>query len=155
MIGPTATADFAYDPFNRLTAVTDPNGVTTETQYDALDRVRKVIQRAGTLAIDFNPGDPPQAGDLVTESVYNVFGDLFRTILPELNVIEYGYDAAGRLETIARRPDTASPIAAVVTWVSRRPAMTRRSDLTIPMVPPLRDIRPMVPPISKAMINST
>ena len=111
MIGPTATTDFAYDAFNRRTAVTDPNGVTTETQYDDLDRVRKVIERAGTLGVDFNPGDPPQAGDLVTESVYNVFGDLFRTILPKLNVIEYGYDAAGRLESIARKPNAASPAA--------------------------------------------
>ena len=105
------TTSFAYDPFNRRIAVTDPNGVATETQYDDLDRVRKVIQRAGTLGVGFNLGDAPQAGDLVTESVYNVFGDLFRTILPKLNVIEYGYDAAGRLESIARKPGAASPAA--------------------------------------------
>ena len=33
----------------------------------------------------------------MTTYQYNVFGDLFRTVLPRGNVIEYGYDAAGRL----------------------------------------------------------
>ncbi len=45
------------------------------------------------------------AEDLVTEYRYNVFGDLFQTVLPEGNVIEYGYDAAGRLVSIERKPD--------------------------------------------------
>ena len=35
LIGATA---FAYDPFNRRTAVTDPNGVTTRTGDDPRDR---------------------------------------------------------------------------------------------------------------------
>ena len=90
LIGATT---FAYDAFNRRTGVTDPNGVVTETQYDALDRVRFVTQLGATMA-----------GDLVTEYRYNVFGDLSQTILPEGNVIEYGYDAAGRLTTISRGP---------------------------------------------------
>lgn len=94
-----------YDPFNRRTIVTDANGVTTETIYDALDRVRYIIERSdGSI-----PGTwPPQAADLVTEHVYDGYGDLVRTILPRENVIEYGYDHAGRLETIERKPDAAT-----------------------------------------------
>ncbi len=91
------TTTFGYDAFNRRTSVTDPNGVVTETQYDALDRVRFVIRQGAT-----------PAEDLVTEHRYDVFGDLFQTVLPEGNVIEYGYDAAGRLESIERKPDDTS-----------------------------------------------
>ncbi len=85
---------FGNDPFNRRTSVTDPNGVITETQFDALDRVRFIIQRGAT------PAD-----DLVTERRYNVFGDLFQTVMPRDNVIEYGYDGAGRLVSIERKAD--------------------------------------------------
>ncbi len=91
LIGATT---FGNDPFNRRTSETDPNGVLTETQFDALDRLRFIIQR-GAMPAD----------DLVTEYRYNVFGDLFQTILPEGNVIEYIYDAAGRLTSIERKAD--------------------------------------------------
>ena len=91
LIGSTT---YDHDAFNRRTSMTDPNGVVTETEYDALDRVTQIIQRGATLA-----------EDLVTEHRYNVFGDLFQTMLPEGNVIEYGYDAAGRLEWIERKAD--------------------------------------------------
>jgi len=74
------TTVFGYDPLNRRTSVTDPNGVTTETMYDALYRVRFVIQKGAS---------PTE--DLVTEHRYTVFGDLFQTVLPEGNVIEYSY----------------------------------------------------------------
>ena len=87
-----------HDPFNRLTSVTDPNGVETVTAYDALNRVTSVTRKGATAA-----------EDLVTVYQYNAFGDLFRTILPRGNVIEYGYDAAGRLTSIERKPDASSP----------------------------------------------
>jgi len=90
------TTTLGYDAFNRQNSVTDPNGVTTETVYDALGRVRFTIQRGAT-----------PAEDLVTEHRYNVFGDLFQQILPRSNVIEYLYDAAGRLVSIERKPDAA------------------------------------------------
>ncbi len=88
---------FGYDPFNRRTEVTDPNGVTTKTTYDDLNRVTSVIQ-------GFGSGD-----ELVTSHTYTQFGDLFRTTLPRGNLIEYGYDATGRLESIERKPDATTP----------------------------------------------
>jgi YD repeat-containing protein len=91
------TTTFAYDPFNRRTGITDVNGVLTETEYDALDRVRFVRQRGASVA-----------EDLVTEYRYNTFGDLFQMIYPEGN-------AAGRLMSMERKADDQPT-------TSRRPA---------------------------------
>ncbi len=85
---------FGYDPFNRRTSVTDPNGVASETQYDPLNRVLFSIQKGAVMA-----------EDLITEQRYTVFGDLFQTVLPRGNVLEYGYDPTGRLVSIERKPD--------------------------------------------------
>ncbi len=92
------TTTFGYDPFNRRTSVTDPNGLETTTAYDGLDRVTEVRQ--------VGPATP--ADDLVTADAYTTFGDLFRTTLPNGKIIEYGYDAAGRLTSIERRPDATT-----------------------------------------------
>jgi RHS repeat-associated protein len=91
-------SSFSYDPFNRRTAETDPNGVRTLTSYDDLDRVTAVTQEGGT-----------PAESLTTRHEHNVFGDLVRTILPRGNIIEYGYDAAGRLISIEKKPDRTTP----------------------------------------------
>ncbi len=88
---------FGYDAFNRRTRTTDVNGVAAEMTYDNLDRVTSVIQKGATAE-----------DDLVTVHVYNVLGDLFRTILPVGNLIEYGYDHAGRLISRERRPDEST-----------------------------------------------
>ena len=94
LIGATT---FGYDPFNRRTTVTDPNGVVTETEYDDLDRVTRIIERG--------PDAMTETDDLVTERRYTTFGDLFQVILPEGNVIEHAYDHAGRLIAIERKAD--------------------------------------------------
>ena len=88
------TTSYGHDALNRRTMVIDPNGVVTETEYDALDRVTRITQLGATMA-----------EDLVTEHRYNVFGDLSQTVFPEANVIEYGYDSAGRLISIERKAD--------------------------------------------------
>ncbi|MEM7356355.1 MAG: hypothetical protein AAF657_36400, partial [Acidobacteriota bacterium] len=96
---------FTWTPFNRQGTTTDPNGVLTERQYDALDRLRFVIQRAaGSL-----PGTPFGPDDLVTENLYNPFGDLETPILPRGNRIVYSYDLAGRLEAIERQDAAGTP----------------------------------------------
>jgi RHS repeat-associated protein len=91
------TTTFGYDGLNRRTTVTDPNSVQTLTVFDNLSRVTSVT-RKGATALE----------DLVTTYQYNIFGDLFRTILPQGNLTEYGYDAAGRLVSIERRPDATT-----------------------------------------------
>jgi RHS repeat-associated protein len=103
VIGATS---FEYDAFNRASLVTDPNGVMTETRYDEMGRVRYVRQ----LAAGSSPGGSPPfpAADLVTEHVYDEYEDLLRTILPEGNVVEYGHDGAGRMTSVARKPDAAT-----------------------------------------------
>ncbi len=98
------TTTFEHDALNRRTAEIDPNGTRTETVYDALDRVR--IVRVCNVAVPSTACSG--AATLVTEHVYDVYGDLLRTILPRGNVIEYGYDGVGRLVRMERKPDTAS-----------------------------------------------
>lgn len=89
---------FEIDGWNRRTRVVDPNGVGTTTVLDDLNRVRSVRQEGS--------GATP---DLITTSTYNGFGDLIRMTLPRGNVIEYGYDAVGRLTSVERKPDEATP----------------------------------------------
>ncbi len=92
------TTVFGLDPFNRMASTTDPNGLVTETAYDALDRpIRRTLKGA------------VPADDLTTTTTYTVFGDPHRTTLPEGNVIERGYDSAGRLISVERKPDAATP----------------------------------------------
>jgi RHS repeat-associated protein len=88
---------FGYDGLNRRTSVIDPNDVETRTTYDSLDRLTTVVHKGATAA-----------GDLTTTYAYDTFGDLFRVTLPRGNIVEYGYDPAGRLVSIERRPDTTN-----------------------------------------------
>jgi RHS repeat-associated protein len=97
---PIGTSTYAYDGFNRRTSVTDPNGVVTETVYDALDRATTVTVRGAVVA-----------EDLVTRHFYNAFKDLFCTVLPRGNAIEYAYDTAGRMITTTHGTAVASPSA--------------------------------------------
>ncbi len=87
----------SYDAFNRVVSMTDPNALTTEMTYDGLDRELTTTRRGAT-----------PAEDIVTTNVYNALGDLFRVILPRGNVLEYGYDAAGRMLSMERKPDAAT-----------------------------------------------
>ena len=89
---------FGYDGFNHRASVTDPNGVVTTTAFDTLDRITATTQ----------VGASSPTGDLVTSRSYDVFGSLFRTTLPEGNLIEHGYDGAGRLISIERRPNAST-----------------------------------------------
>lgn len=95
VIGATA---FGYDGLNHRTSVTDPNSVVTTTAFDALDRVTAVTQVGASSPTD----------DLVTSRSYTVLGDLFRTTLPQGNLVEYGYDSAGRLISVERKPNATT-----------------------------------------------
>ncbi len=91
------TTSFGYDPFNRQTSMTDPNGVVTRIAFDELDRVTSVTVEGAT------PAD-----HLVTTYTYTPMGDLHRVILPKGNVLEYSYDHAGRQTSIERKPGDLS-----------------------------------------------
>ncbi|MEM9291576.1 MAG: RHS repeat-associated core domain-containing protein [Acidobacteriota bacterium] len=92
------TTTFAYDPFNRRTATTDVNGVTSAVAYDLGDRMTFSTQEGATAA-----------EDLITEHRYDEFGQLHQTLLPRGNVIEYAYDSAGRLIHVERKAGAATP----------------------------------------------
>jgi len=87
---------FQYDAFNRVTDVTDVNGMRTHTTYDALNRVLTVTQGFGS----------PQS--LITTYSYNTLGDLVCVQLPAGNALAYAYDGAGRLTDMARQASCAA-----------------------------------------------
>jgi YD repeat-containing protein len=72
------TTTYGYDPFNRRTSVTDPNGLVTKTSYDEFDRVTEVRQE----------GANPPVDDLMATYRYTPFRDLFQIELPRGNLIE-------------------------------------------------------------------
>jgi YD repeat-containing protein len=86
-----AATTFAYDALNRLTDVTDPNGMDTHTTYDPLNRILSVTQGFGT------------AQPLTTTYAYSTLGDLACVQLAAGNAIAYAYDFAGRLISMARQ----------------------------------------------------
>jgi RHS repeat-associated protein len=91
-----AATSFQYDALNRLTDVTDVNGMRTNTTYDPLNRVLTVTQ-------GFGSGQP-----LTTTYNYNTLGDLVCVQLPAGNALAYVYDGAGRLVSMARQASCAA-----------------------------------------------
>ncbi len=81
----------SHDAFNRLTSLTDANGVVTKASYDPLDRQTSVTRKGATAA-----------EDLVTEYRYSVFGEAEELVLPKGNRVRLGRDGAGRLTTVER-----------------------------------------------------
>ncbi len=96
---------FTYRPFNQVATVTDVRGLVTESFYDEMNKPSKVAVRG--------PDNGTETDDLITLSLYNVFGDLFCVKLPAGNGIEYGYDGAGRLNQVIRGRAVANPTRAL------------------------------------------
>jgi RHS repeat-associated protein len=79
-----ATTSYAYDPAGNLTSFTDPRENTTELSYDELGRLTSIDQPLGKT----------------TTFTYDEVGNrLTRTTAA--GTLEYGYDAADRLEDIS------------------------------------------------------
>ncbi len=97
------TTTYSYTAFNQVSSLSRENHPSPEvevTTYDAMNRPIE-IRRLGDLPAD----------DLVTEHFYNVFGDLFCTVLPRGNAIQYLYDPAGRLIEERRGTPVSIPSA--------------------------------------------
>jgi YD repeat-containing protein len=73
----SAPTQLGHDPFNRRSRITDPNGVTTETEYDSMGRVSRIIQRSDDSTLP----TPPSAADLVTTYLYPPVALGIRSIL--------------------------------------------------------------------------
>jgi RHS repeat-associated protein len=87
------TTTYVYDDASRLIQTIAPDGVITQTAYDAASRVI-----ATTLDPDDGVGDPEL--NLETISTYYPNGALWTTTDPEGHVTERLYDRAGRLDTV-------------------------------------------------------
>jgi len=118
---------FTYDSFNRLTKVTnpdnsftlfdydnntnrtgmvDPEGISTQYEYDGLNRLVRVVQAAGTAdeaITDYeydahdNLVSVSDAENKVTAYGYDDFGRLVETLSPDTGLTTYSYDEAGNL----------------------------------------------------------
>jgi len=95
-----------YDVFAHALTVTDPNGVKTQSTYDALGRLAtsttKAVSGCDTSA------DPLCATDLVRQTTYQVtVGPMQSSILPAGGSTVYGYDSRSRVASVSRGPSAS------------------------------------------------
>ena len=74
---------FTYVPPSRLTSVTDPNGNTTQYQYD---------QNGDILATEYADGT-------IESLAYNPIGEITQSNDGDKNVINYTYNSSGQVLT--------------------------------------------------------
>jgi YD repeat-containing protein len=95
--------EYQYDNAGNVFSIRDPEGHTTEYEYDAFNRIKKVKQ---TLP-------PPQVGtepiDVITRYAYDKHGNLWKITDAEGNTTFYTHDDMGRVvETISPDAGTTS-----------------------------------------------
>jgi RHS repeat-associated protein len=92
----------AFDAFDNTKRTIDANGVATEYEFDLIGRPTGTTTKA--VAGCDTTADPLCATDLVTTRTYDpaVGGPLLRETSATGGVVEYGYDARGRVQTISR-----------------------------------------------------
>jgi len=96
-----------YDVFGNAGRIVDPNGVATETTFDALGRPL-ITTLKGVSGCD-TAADPLCATDLVTSRTYSqITGPLTSQLDANGNVVTYEYDTRGRLTAIARGASTSA-----------------------------------------------
>ncbi|MGC9083918.1 MAG: DUF6531 domain-containing protein, partial [Anaerolineae bacterium] len=85
------TTRYAYDPAGNLVKVTDPNGIATGYEYDALNRLTAEIRNC-------RPGEPPGPDvNVVTRYEYDRVGNLVKRTDPNGHATRLVYDGLNRL----------------------------------------------------------
>ena len=98
----TPTTTYTYDANGNLLSTTDPDGDTTWTVYDALNRVVRSLSC---------PGQRPQRHALVTTTTYDAVGNVLSVTDPDGNVTSYVYDRLNRqVEVINPLRNTSSTV---------------------------------------------
>ena len=96
-----------YDVFGNATRVVEPNGVATESAFNALGRLASTTIK-GVAGCD-TTADPLCATDLTTTRTYTAAGRMATEQLPGGGTTVYTYDSRGRVATLSRGP-TASDL---------------------------------------------
>lgn len=96
---------YTYDANGNEKALTDSLGHTTRSDYDALDRLKSVIDPAlGVVGYSYDARDNLRTvtdpRNLVTRYGYSGFDELTRLESPDTGVTQYQYDAAGNLTNL-------------------------------------------------------
>ena len=102
-----------YDAFGNARRIVDPNGIVTETTYDALGRLL-------TSTLKGVPGcntgaDALCATDLVSTRTYNGAGPLVTETRPQGGVTVYEYDGRARVVKVSRGPSATSLLERIET----------------------------------------
>ncbi|WP_431256767.1 hypothetical protein ACQ86G_18955 [Roseateles chitinivorans] len=144
-IRPAATAKdqrnwTIYDQAGRPTRTVDNAGFVTETRYDGTGRVVGTVRYATAIDLTVFATTPTAANatpaanadnDRVTRTFYSTEGRLLGELDGEGFLVEYRYDAAGRLAARVRYADpTASAQRATGTLAQLRPAAASPKDQT-------------------------
>lgn len=93
--------DLRYDNNGNLLTRTDRHGSVTQYEYDAQDRVKKMVAPDGGVT-DFVYDDRGRLKDVYdprrvrTSFTYNAIGDMLTSTSPDTGLIQYWYDIGGR-----------------------------------------------------------
>ncbi len=90
---------YLYDAEDRLVATVQPDGMVSETRYDAIGKEAKALRwksEADYLASFGVAGVRDDAAARVTAMEYDSRGNLVRTTFPDASTEEQGYDAENR-----------------------------------------------------------
>ena len=104
VFGATHTVSYAYDPANRLTTLTYPDGSTIGRQYTSRNQLSRVSGGAATVAsFTYDAGErliTTQLGNGLSESrTYGTDNLLASTVTPGIADFEYAYDHNKRKRT--------------------------------------------------------
>ncbi|HEX8029263.1 MAG TPA: LysM peptidoglycan-binding domain-containing protein [Vicinamibacterales bacterium] len=128
-----------YDPAGRPIKTVDGAGFVTETRYDGADRVVGTVRYAKAIdlvafaasPVSANASPQSDVNDRVTRRLYSTEGRLLGELDAEGYLVEYRYDAAGRLTSSVRYADPTDSTQRVAgTLAQLRPGTASPKDQT-------------------------